>query len=368
MYDKIFKTMSKKDYYQILGVGRNATKEEIKRAYRRLAKKYHPDLNPGNKEAEAKFKEIQEAYSVLSDDEKRKLYDQFGEAAFQAGFDPKKAYHYAGFSSGGFSPHFEGEVFDFSFSGDLEDLLSDIIGKKPKKEAKDIYMPLEIDFEEAVNGTVKRITLERSVRCNLCKGTGYKSTTVCPDCKGKGVKGGFFGIGTVCRTCKGKGYIGTSICPNCGGKGSIRKAEVISVKVPPGVSDGGKLKVAGKGEEGEEGVGDLYLVIKIRPHPFFRRDGRDIYIDLPLTVEEAILGAKVEIPTIDGRTILTVPAGIQCGQKLRLRGKGIKDPKTGQRGDMYAVAKIVVPKNVDEKSKRLLEEFSRLTNFNPRKW
>ncbi len=291
--------MAAKDYYQILGVSRDATDEEIKKAYRELARKYHPDLHPGDREMEARFKEINEAYSVLSDPKKRREYDMVGRVTFEPGV------------GGPYETGFDFRNFGF---GGFEDLFGEIFGARPRRRAAvkgpDLEYPLEIDFLQAVKGAEVNITIRRP--------TG---------------------------------------------------TETLKVKIPPGVKDGSRVRVAGKGETGFFGgpPGDLYIVTRVRPHPYFRRVGNDIYIDLPITIKEAVAGATVRVPTIDGFTTIRIPPGVQGGQKLRIRSKGVPSPGGGPRGDQYVVLHIAVPKNVDERSKKLIEEFEKINPYEPRK-
>jgi len=372
-----------RDYYEILGVPRNATEEEIKKAYRRLARKYHPDVNPGDKSAEAKFKEINEAYQVLSDKEKRKLYDQFGADAFRAGFDPSRAYQYAnaGWSDFadfiGFRNRSPGGGFDFNdFIKDI--FREDIFGQTGYKEyereeiAQDLEGTVELTLEEVFRGTQKDIRIQRQVKCDACDGTGigYGNQSVCRECSGKGyVKSGrgFFATTVKCPVCGGRGTTG-SVCNVCNGNGTVLKWETISVRIPPGAEEGRRIRVAGKGNMTRNGSsGNLYLNVKIISHPVFERRGADIYMELPISFVEAILGAKVDVPTLDGSVTLTIPPGTQSGQILRLQGKGLPYLNSSSRGDEYVKIKIMVPKHVDSRSRELLEEFQRLNKFNPRR-
>ncbi len=352
-----------KDYYEILGVSRDATQEEIKKAYRRLARKYHPDLNPGDKAAEEKFKEIQEAYEVLSDPKKRSEYDRYGTVGGRSYSPPP-----------GGDAGFEG--FDFSGFGDFsfEDIFSDLFSRRGRAEkgprrGEDLTYTLTIPFEEAVKGGIITIKVKRMDRCPHCEGSGVEPgsrPTTCPNCGGTGrvqLSRGYLKFATVCPVCHGTGVLPGQKCRVCNGEGRVYKEETIKVRIPPGVRDGGRLRIPGKGNVGPKGgpPGDLYIIVNVLPHPVFRRQGDDIYITLPVTYSEAALGASVEVPTLDGKARLKIPPGTKSGQKLRLRGKGVPRPN-GTRGDMYVEVKIVPPDITDVKVRELLRELSRYEN------
>jgi len=364
----------KKDLYEILGVDRNASQEEIKKAYRRLAKKYHPDLNPGDKEAEQKFKEINEAYEILSDPQKRAQYDQFGHAAFEQG----------GFQQGGFGDFGEGGFdFDFGGFGDIfGDIFSDFFGtgrrkaeKGPKKGA-DIRYDLTLTFEEAAFGTEKEIEVERFEVCDVCHGTGVKPGSrpeTCPVCHGTGEIrqtqntpfGRIVNIRT-CPRCHGEGKIITDPCQKCGGTGRIRKRRKIKVTIPAGIDEGQMLTLRGEGEPGLRGGpnGDLYIVIHVKPHEIFKREGYDVYVKIPISFADAALGGEIKIPTLDGMVSFTIPEGTQTGTKFKLRGKGIPHIGGRGRGDQIVEVYVEVPKRLSEKQKELLREFKRLEGEN----
>lgn len=370
----------KRDYYEVLGVSRNATEKEIKQAYRRLVRKYHPDLNPGNKEAEERFKEIQEAYEVLSDPEKRRLYDKFGHnwrAAWQAkqqGIDVENI--------GWVPPSQEGFEWDFGNWQDLFSSFSDWLGDffstrtatrtRPRtrpQRGQDVEAELEIDLEDAAFGATKRVTVTIDETCPTCGGEGGTVRT-CPNCGGTGVvhqMRGFFSIGSTCLRCRGEGIVLDSRCPRCEGRGMVRTTRSVEVRIPVGVEDGAKLRLQGQGASGRNGgpSGDLYLTVRIRKHPFFERKGDDLYCEVPVTFAEAALGAEIEVPTLDGRVKVRVPPGTQSGQLLRLAGLGMPK-RTGGRGDLYVRVKIVVPRDLTLRERELMEELHRLRPENPR--
>ncbi|GER93324.1 molecular chaperone DnaJ [hot springs metagenome] len=348
-----------KDYYQILGVSKDASQDEIKKAFRRLARKYHPDLNPGDKTAEEKFKEINEAYAVLSDPQKRAEYDRAGTTFEQ----------FAGFEG------FKG--FDFSEAFDFGDIFGDIFGTRfgateHYAKGEDIIMSIELSLEDAFAGLTRPISITRTIICDVCKGTGAEAYQTCSLCKGTGkiqTAKGFFKIAQTCPECHGTGKKITSICKKCGGKGKIVYTESLKVKIPSGVDNGSIVKLKGMGNAGIGGgpAGDLLLEITIKPHPVFKRKGDDIYVQLPVTFGEAVLGAKVEVPTIDGTAVMKIPPGTQGGQRFKLSGKGFVSPKTKKRGDEYVDIKIVVPKDIPDSAKEAIKKIEALYKEDPRK-
>lgn len=373
----------KRDYYEVLGVSRNATEKEIKQKYRKLVRQYHPDLNPGKKDAEERFKEIQEAYEVLSDPEKRKLYDRFGHqwrAAWQAkqqGIDVENI--------GWMPPTSEGTGFEWDF-GNVRDLFGsfgDFLGewfrgdttthtrerRHRTQRGQDVETHLDIDLEDAAFGATKRITVTIDEPCLQCGGEGG-TTRTCPSCGGSGVvqqMRGFFSIGSNCTRCRGEGFVLDSRCQRCNGTGAASTTRNIEVRIPVGVEDGTKLRLKGQGASGRNGgpPGDLYLIVHIRRHPFFERKGDDLYCEVPVTFAEAALGAEIEVPTLDGKVKVRVPAGTQSGQMLRLAGLGMPKRPVG-KGDLYVQVKIVVPHDLTMRERELIEELQRLHPENPR--
>lgn len=352
-----------KDYYEILGINRNASQDEIKKAFRKLARKYHPDVNPGDKTAEQKFKEINEAYSVLSDEKKRAEYDQFGRSPFEQG----------GAWYEGRGPDFS-EAFDFGRFGDV---FADLFGAGkgaehyPRRGA-DMLMGIELTLEEAFTGVTRSITLTKEIPCSACKGTGAESFQTCDRCKGSGklqTSKGFFRMSQSCPECGGTGRKVTSLCKSCAGRGKTLHTETIKVKIPAGVDTGSVVKLRGMGGIGEAGgpPGDLRIEVTVKPHALFTRKESDLYLDVPITFGEAALGAKIEVPTIDGTAVMTLPPGTQGGQKFKLSGKGFPSPKTGARGNQYVIAKIIVPKDISNKGKEAIKEIESLYKENPRK-
>ena len=365
-------TTTKQDYYELLGVDRKAPQKEIRQAYRKLARKYHPDLNPGDKSSEEKFKSVQEAYDVLSDAKKRQMYDQFGFDAERRGAAPPEE------ASG---QHFDFGGFDFGGSSgtNFRDLFSQFFrggaAEAPEQESEpgsDLEYQVDITFWEAVRGTVKKLTIARLETCDNCHGSGsVGAPQVCTVCGGTGQvaqTSGRMRFNLPCSRCGGTGRVGT-ICPVCRGEGRVRRSETIDVRIPAGVQSGSRVRVPGHGNAGTHGAppGDFYIITEVQPHPYFQRRGDDLYTVVPITVTEAALGAKIEVPTLDGRSQLRVPPGTSSGQKLRLRDKGVPSVRQhGKRGDLYVELQVVVPKPVDERVRNLLRELAELEPANPR--
>lgn len=350
--------MDKKDYYEVLGVPKTATQDEIKSAFRKLAKKYHPDVSKEENAAE-KFKECQEAYAVLSDENKRKQYDQFGHSAFTN-------------AQGGFSG-FDG--FDFSDYGDIMEEVfknfgfrtSSSRGSKRKQAGSDLLYRMTVTFEEAVHGSKRDIEVECEDECSECHGEGGFNSHTCPECKGSGTVTrqqstmfGSFLSRTTCPHCGGTGSSFDKICTSCRGTGKVVKKKTLTVTIPKGVDTGNRLRLSGKGEAGTNGgqPGDLYIEFAVKEDSFYKRDGNDIYIEVPLTITEAVLGCKKEIPTLYGNAYVTIPDGTKNGTKLRLKGKGIDSDINNRKGDMYVIINVVIPSKINRKQKELFKLLS----------
>ena len=351
-----------KDYYEILGVGRKATADEIKAAYRKLARKYHPDLNPGDKAGEERFKGINEAYAVLGDPKKKQEYDRGPETFEWAGAGPQP----------GFGQQ-KGFEFDFGFG----DIFSELFGGAARqrefaRKGADLYTEMDVTFNEAFGGTTRHLTINREGVCPQCGGVGALEVRKCHRCGGTGrlqSKRGFFSTVQACPECGGSGQKVVKACPVCRGTGKKLSAETISVKIPAGVDNGSMLRLKGLGNAGSGGgpAGDLRIKVSVRPHPFFRREGDNVYITVPVTVGEAALGARIEVPAPDGKTIIMkLPAGTAGGQRFKLKGKGFPS-HGGGRGDLYADINIALPRRMDEKAKAALSELERAYRENPRK-
>jgi molecular chaperone DnaJ len=384
---------SKKDYYETLGVARSADSDEIRKAYRKLARKFHPDLNPGDKAAEERFKKVQEAYDILSDDNKKKVYDQFG---FYSDNIPPNGTHPNSGPSGG--PNFEG--FDFAEflrqqqgaqrsgpmpggfeedrsggAGGFRDIFSQFFGRGGGTAARQAVHPerggdleygLNVDFWQSIRGTQVKLNISRQETCEVCHGSGTagNSVAVCPECDGTGTvtqMAGAMKFNLTCNRCGGSGRL-KNACPNCRGEGRISRPDSVEVRIPAGVASGSRLRVAAKGNAGTGGgaSGDLYITVRVDDHPFFKRDGDNIVIQIPLTVSEAGLGAKIEVPTIDGRALLKIPQGTQSGQKFRLREKGVFNGRKNTRGDEIVEVFLKAPDVHDEKTRELLRELAQI--------
>ena len=355
----------KRDYYEVLGVSKGASEDEIKKAYKKLARKYHPDLNPDNKEAEEKFKEVNEAYEILSDPNKKARYDQFG----FAGVDPN-------YGAGGAGGGFDGG-FDF---GDLGDIFGSFFGggfgggrrtnPNAPQRGESIRASVSIDFTEAAFGCEKEVTLERSEQCATCGGNGCAPGTtpeICPDCRGSGTVQtrrqtpmGVFASTSPCRKCGGTGRIIHQPCPDCRGSGAVRKRRTIKISIPAGIDHGQTIPLRGQGNAGKNGgpAGDLLITVMVRPHELFRRDGTDVFCEAPITFTQAVLGAELEIPTIDGKVKYSIPEGTQTGTVFRLKGKGIPVLNGRGRGDQYVTVTIETPRNLNREQKDALRKFS----------
>ena len=377
-------TTTKQDYYELLGVPRKASAKDIRAAFRKLARKYHPDLNPGDKSAEEKFKQLQEAYDVLSDSKKRQMYDEHG--FYSENFNPGAGaprggggeqdvnFDFGGFDFGG------GGAEGVGGGGNFRDLFSQFFrgggrGRAMEPEVEtggDLEYQIEIDFWDAVRGAVKKLQITRLDTCETCHGTGaIGSPQTCPVCNGSGMvqqAAGKMRFNVPCTRCGGTGKIRTP-CQTCGGEGRVRKTETIEVRIPPGVTSGARLRVPGKGNAGTMGApaGDLYLRVEVRPHAFFERRGNDLYTKVPVTVSEATLGAKIEVPTIDGRSLVRIPPGTNSESTLRLREKGVPNARSGSRGDQYVEIQVVVPKPTDERVRKLMKELEEVEPGDPRK-
>ena len=367
----------KRDYYEVLGVDKSASEDEIKKAYKKLARKYHPDMNPGDKEAEEKFKEVNEANEVLSDPEKKARYDQFG----FAGVDPNYG---AGAGGGAY-----GGGFDF---GDLGDIFGSFFGggfgggqrRNPNapQRGESIRASVSVSFTEAAFGCEKSVTLERSEQCPTCKGNGCAPGTtpeICPDCHGTGTVQtrrqtpmGVFASNGPCRKCGGTGRLIHQPCPDCRGTGAVRKRKTIKVNIPAGIDHGQTISLRGQGNAGRNGgpAGDLLITVMVQPHELFRRDGVDVFCEAPITFAQAVLGAELEIPTIDGKVKYSIPEGTQTGTVFRLKGKGIPVLNGRGRGDQYVTVTIETPRNLNKEQKEALRRFSETlgeSNYEKRK-
>lgn len=349
----------KKDYYKILGVSRNATKEEIKKAFRELALKYHPDRNK-SKEAEEKFKEISEAYAVLSDDKKREMYDKYGSVEFGQQFSEEDIFRNVDFSDfKDIFKNFEDEIFSSFFDFGKQ--------KKRSKIGEDLEIGVEITLEEAAFGTKKEIVYKRKVICDRCKGNGVEpgySFKICPKCNGTGqivqtkrLGPMFFKSTTVCDLCLGEGKIPEKKCSKCNGRGVYIKEEKINVEIPQGIDDGMRIRLESMGNEGIDGNGDLYIYVKLLPHKIFHRQKDDLYVNVDISFVKAALGGEIEVPTLSGKKKIFIPPGTQSHQLFTIENEGMPNLRRGKRGNLYAKVIVNIPKNLTERQKALLREF-----------
>ncbi|RLV59559.1 molecular chaperone DnaJ [Parashewanella curva] len=346
--------MSKRDYYEVLGVGRDASEREIKKAYKRLAMKYHPDRNPGDATAEKHFKEAKEAYEILTDSNKKAAYDQFG----HAGVDPNQGGGFGGGGSADFGDIF-GDMFGDIFGGRGGG------GQRRAARGADLRYNLELSLEEAVKGLTKEIRVPTLVGCDTCDGSGAKkgsSSSTCGTCNGAGqvqMRQGFFAVNQECPTCHGRGKVIKDPCNKCRGEGRIEKTKTLSVKIPAGVDNGDRIRLSGEGEAGEFGApaGDLYVQVSVREHNIFVRDGNNLYCEVPISFSKAALGGEIEVPTLDGKVNLKIPAETQTGRMFRMRGKGVKSVRSHAVGDLLCKVVMETPVNLNERQKELLREF-----------
>ncbi len=354
--------MAKRDYYEILGVSRTCSEKELKVAFRRLAKKYHPDANPDDPEAERKFKEVAEAYEVLKDPQKRAAYDRYGHAAFENGGGGG-----AGpFGGGGFGPDFGATMSDI-----FEEMFGDFMGGRGRSRSQasrgaDLRYNLEITLSEAFFGKTATVKVPTAVACEACGGTGARAGShprSCPTCHGRGTvraTSGFFTVERTCPSCHGQGQVISDPCETCGGAGRVARERTLQVRIPPGVEDGTRIRLAGEGEAGLRGgpSGDLYIFLSIRPHEFFQRDGADLFCRVPISMVTAALGGEIEVPTIEGKKArVVIPEGTQSGRQFRLKGIGMPVLNTSRKGDMYIQVDVETPVNLTPRQKELLREF-----------
>jgi molecular chaperone DnaJ len=357
--------MAKRDFYEVLGTTKGADEKALKTAYRNLAKKLHPDANPGDKTMEAKFKELNEAYDVLKDPQKKAAYDRFGHQAFENGGGQRPGG--AGF----------GSDFNSSMSDIFEDLFGDAMGGRQKQRGRgassaqrgsDLRFNLEINLTEAFTGKTAAVRVPSAVACEPCKGTGAKPGTqpkTCGTCGGAGAvrsQSGFFTVERACPTCAGRGQVISDPCNSCGGQGRVTKERNLNVTIPPGVEDGTRIRLTGEGEAGMRGgpTGDLYIFLSLRPHEFFQRDGADLFCKVPISMTTAALGGEIEVPTIDGKKArVTIPDGAQNGKQFRLKSKGMPVLRSSQSGDMYIQVSVETPVNLSKRQRELMQEFDK---------
>ena len=358
--------MAKRDYYEILGVAKTADEKELKVAFRKQAKKYHPDANPNDSSAEQKFKEVNEAYEALKDPQKRAAYDRFGHAAFEGGPGGQGPF---GAGQGGFGPEFTSSMSDI-----FEDLFGEFMGGRRGGQrggagaarGSDLRYNMEIGLAEAYAGKTAQIRVPSSVACEACSGSGAKAGTApktCPTCNGAGAvraSSGFFTVERTCPACQGRGQVISDPCPQCSGQGRVQKERTLSVNIPAGVEDGTRIRLAGEGESGVRGgpSGDLYIFLSIKPHEFFQRDGADLFCRVPISMTTAALGGEIEVPTIDGnKARVSIPEGTQSSKQFRLKGKGMPVLRSSQHGDLYIQVNVETPVNLTRKQRELLKAF-----------
>lgn len=352
--------MSNKDFYETLGVARSANDDEIKKAYRKLAMKYHPDRNPDDKDAEEKFKEVQKAYDILSDKEKRSAYDQFG----HAGVDPNMGGGgFGGFGGFGGAQGFDfGDIFSQMFGGGAG-------GRQQSYQGADLQYAVEITLEEAAKGIKKRITIPTHEECDVCHGSGAKpgtSATTCSTCHGSGtihVRQAIFQMQQTCPTCHGTGKQIKDPCMKCRGEGRVKTSKTVEVNIPAGIDDGQRIRLSGEGGPGMHGApnGDLYVVVHVKEHKTFERNGLDLHCEMPISFAIAALGGEVEVPTLDGKVKLSIPKETQTGRRMRVKGKGIKSLRSSAVGDLYCHVVVETPVNLTDRQKELLEEFEKIS-------
>jgi molecular chaperone DnaJ len=354
--------MAKRDYYEVLGVQKNASKDDIKKAYRKLAIQYHPDKNPGNKEAEEKFKEATEAYEVLADDQKKQAYDQFGFAGVEG--------------MGGSNPHDFSQVFHGfeDIFGDFSGIFDTLFGGGSRRgsggsrQGSNLRYDIDIPFKDAVFGTKVEIQYSKNESCQTCKGSGGTGRKVCPTCKGTGQirqSAGFFSMASPCPSCGGQGEIIEKPCPECGGSGTQKKRQKIMVTIPSGIENGRRVVISRQGDAGPAGgpAGDLYVFIRVKPHEFFERQAEDLYCAIPISVTQASLGAEIQVSTLDGKNIkVKVPPGIQNGKMLRIRDEGV--PVSGRRGNLYIKLMVQIPSKLSRRGRELMEELAKVEGEN----
>ena len=356
--------MAEKDLYNILGVAKTASQDDIKKAFRKLAMKYHPDRNPDNREeAEAKFKEAKAAYDILSDEQKRATYDRYG---YEAASGNGAGGGFGGFGAGGFNADVFGDIFGDIFGGGRNR------GGARQQQARghDLAYELDLSLEEAVNGGEKRIRIPTYVRCKNCSGSGATEKSVkrnCPGCNGSGqvrMQQGFFSIAQACPQCGGKGQIIENPCTDCHGDGRVKQQKTLNVNIPAGVDNGDRIRLSGEGEAGERGAaaGDLYVEIRVRKHPIFAREGDNLHCAMPISFVTAALGGDLEVPTLGGRVMLTVPPETQTGKTFRLKGKGVKSVRSRSTGDLYCTVNIETPVNLSKAQKDILADFGKTLN------